>query len=115
MTKRHLLPGVSADLCAPIVVGDSHRTIRRARTRAIVRDVSHVLLLAGVDYLFVRWPNAHVPMIDRSTSVVVLAALNSMIISHVALSRVIPKMTAKRIATTWCLRERARFFQAGWR
>ena len=114
MSTRDLLPGVSDDRCPPPAVAEAYRTIRRARYRAIARDVSHIVLLAAVDYFFMRWPTAHVPMLDRGTSVIVVAALNSMIVSHIALSRLVPRMTAKRIATTWCLRERARFFQAGW-
>ena len=115
MTRRDLLPGVSPDPCPPVSVAESHRAIRRARVRAAARDISHILLLLGVDYFFVRWPSAHVPTLDRGTSVIVVAALNSMVMSHILLSRLVPRMTAKRIAATWCLRERARFFQAGWR
>jgi hypothetical protein len=115
MTRRDLLPGVIPDGCSPAAVAESHRAIRRARIQAAARDISHILLLAGVDYFFVQWPGAHVPTLDRGTSVIVLAALNSMVLSHILLSRLVPRMTAKRIAATWCLRERARFFQAGWR
>ncbi len=115
MTRRNLLPGVTADACPPEVVIESCRAIRRARFRAAARDVAHVLLLGGVDYFFLHWPNAHVPMVDRGASVIVLAALNSIVITHITLSRLVPRLAAKRIATTWCLRERARFFQAGWR
>jgi hypothetical protein len=113
MTRRDLLPGVSPDPCFPASAAESHRAIRRARVRAAARDISHILLLVGIDYLFFLWPSAHVPTLDRGTSAFVLAALNSMVMSHILLSRLVPRMTAKRIAATWCLRERARFFQAG--
>lgn len=112
MTRRDLLPGVAPDSDSPAVAVDSYRAIRRARIHAVARDVANFLLLAGVDYFFLRWPNAHVPTFDRSTSVLILAVLNLVVITHIMLSRVVPRMTAKRIAATWCLRERARFFQA---
>ncbi len=115
MTRRDLLPGVARDACSPAVVVDSTRAIRRARFLAAARDAGQILLLVGVDYFFVHWPSTHVPALDRSTSVLVLAALNAMVMSHIALARLVPRMTAKRIASTWSLRERARFFQAGWR
>jgi len=114
MTRRDLLPGVSPDPCSPAAVAEARRAIRRARFQAAARDISHIVLLAGVDYFFATWPSAHVPTLDRGTSVIVVAALNSIVLSHILLSRLVPRMTAKRIAATWCLRERARFFQAGW-
>jgi len=113
MTRRDLLPGISPDSGSPVTVAESHRAIRRARFRAALRDISQIFLLVGVDYFFVVWPSAHVPMLDRGSSVIVLAVLNSIVMSHILLSRLVPRMTAKRIAATWSLRERARFFQTG--
>jgi hypothetical protein len=115
MTRRDLLPGVTPDPCSPAAVAEAHRAIRRARIWAAARDAAHIFLLVGVDYFFMYWPSAHIPTLDRGTSVIVVAALNAMVLSHIVLSRMVPRMSAKRIAATWCLRERAIFFQTGWR
>jgi hypothetical protein len=111
MPTKDLLPGVIADSCPPAVVVDSRRAIIRARRRANARDTAHVLLLGGINYLFVNWPASHVPLLSRADSTLVVAAVNAAIITHILISRVIPRIRAKRIATTWCLSERARFFQ----
>lgn len=77
-----------------------------------MRDVANVLLLAGVDYFFVTHPTSHIPLIDRSTTVVILAAFNAAVLTQIVLSRVFARLTARRIASTWGLAERARFFGA---
>ncbi len=110
MAKRDLLPGVRPDGCPPRVVLTSRREIRRARIHATLRDGAQLLLLAAVDYLFVWWPLTHVPMLDREMTVIVVALANALVLTHIAMSRLMPKWAARRIATTWCLSERARFF-----
>jgi len=109
--RRILLPGVSDAGAPPPVVIDSRSVVAKARRRAIVRDVIDLLLLIGVDGLFLRWPHAHVPFLDRHDSLLVLLGLNAMLIGYVWLARAIPRWTARRLATTWCLAERARFFR----
>lgn len=111
MARRDLLPGVATDTCPPAVVFDSLRAIRRARRRALLRDLAQFLLLAGVDWIFVRWPYTHVPTFDRAHSVLVLAMLNAILLTHLIIVRTFPRWSARRIAATWCLTERARFFQ----
>ncbi|HSP34255.1 MAG TPA: hypothetical protein VLU46_08070 [Thermoanaerobaculia bacterium] len=110
MARRNLLPGVSADGCPPAVVIDSRRVIARARWRAVAGDIAQFVLLAGIDALFVRWPYAHVPALDRETSVLIVAALNALLITQALITRTFPRWSARRIAGTWCLAERARFF-----
>ena len=110
MARRDLLPGVAADSCPPPVVFDSARAIRRARIRAAIYDTAQLSMLAGVDWLFLRWPLSHVPLVSRDHSVLVLAVLNAGLLTHIIVSRVMPRWAARRIATTWCLAERARFF-----
>ena len=110
MARRKLLPGVSADGCPPAVLIDSRRVIVRARRRAVAYDIGQFLLLAGLDWLFLRWPYAHVPLVDRGASVLLVAALNALLVTHLVVSRAFPRWSARRIATTWCLAERARFF-----
>ena len=111
MTTTDLLPGVSSDPCPPAVLTDSRRDIIRARRKATARDIAHVILLTGIDYLFLNWPATHVPLLGRENSAVVVAAANAAIITHIVISRVIPRLRARRVATTWSLAERARFFQ----
>jgi hypothetical protein len=114
MPKRDLLPGVADDLCPPAVVFDSRRAIRRARLRAAGRDAAQLALIAALDYAFMTHPAAHLPMTGRSATAIVLAVFNSAVVAQILASRAFPRWTAKRIATTWCLAERTRFF-AAWR
>ena len=106
-----LLPGVSDAGAPPPVIIDSRAVVARARRRAIVRDFIDLLLLVGVDGLFLRWPLAHVPFLDRHDSLLVLLGLNAMLAGYVWLARALPRWTARRVATTWSLPERARFFR----
>lgn len=112
MARRDLLPGTTAEIPAPPVVFDSRSAVKRARRRAAIRDAAQLMILAGVDWLFVRWPYAHVPGLDRWHSVLVVAVLNAAVLTHVIVSRTFPRWTARRIAASWCLAERARFFSA---
>lgn len=110
MPKSELLPGVTTPACPPSVACDAHETIRKARRRAIVCDVAQVVLLLGVDYLFVRWPESRVPFLDRNQSLTLLEATNLAIAAHLWLARVImPRWAAKRIAATWSRAEQKRF------
>jgi len=111
MPRRNLLPGITTDDCPPIAVIESRRAIARARRRAILRDAAQFILLAGVDWLFVRWPYAHIPSFDRGQSLLIVALLNAALLTHAIVSRAFPRWSAQRIARTWCLSERARFFQ----
>jgi len=107
--RRTLLPGVSDAGVPPPVVIDSRAVVARARRRAIVRDVIDLLLLVCVDGLFLRWNHAHVPFLDRHDSLLVLLALNAMLVGYVWLVRALPRWTARKVASTWCLAERTRF------
>ncbi len=111
MARRELLPGIAAEDCPPAVVFDSRRAIARARRRAAFHDFSQLLLLTGVDWMFVHWPYTHVPSMDRAHTVLVVALLNAVLLTHIIVVRTFPRWSARRIATTWCLSERARFFQ----
>jgi hypothetical protein len=110
--RRTLLPGVSDAGAPPAVIIASRAVVAKARFRAIVRDVIDLLLLICVDGLFLRWPLAHVPLLDRHDSLLALLLLNAMLLGYVWLARAIPRWTARRVATTWCLAERTRFFRS---
>jgi hypothetical protein len=102
-----LLPGVETGP-PPQVVFRSQPVIVRARRRAVLRDVLDLLLLASVDGLFIRWPGAHVPAMDRVDSLLLLVGLNAAMLATMWLSRAMPRWKAQRVAATWCPSERAR-------
>jgi hypothetical protein len=104
-----LLPGITERDCPPRVVCDPRPEIRRARRRALLRDAAQLGLVIAVDALLIRWPAAHVPMMSRADSLMLVAALNAIIAASVWLTRMLPRWSAKRIAATWCPAERSRF------
>jgi hypothetical protein len=109
MPNPELLPGVTRDDCPPAVVCDARAAIRKARLRALWRDLVLVTMVVAVDALFVRWPEARMPYLERNTSVLVLGAANLLLVADLWLMRTLPKWWARRIAGTWCRAERDRF------
>src|SRR4051812_9595669 len=109
MSRKDLLPGVTTPECPPSIVCDSRSAIRRARFRAMARDVAQILLLTGVDYLFIEWPSTHLPFANRHESLLIVAAVNAASLTWLWMSRVMPRWTARRIAATWSPAERRRF------
>lgn len=109
MPNHELLPGVTSSDCPPRVVFDAHAAIRRARTRAVVRDFLQISLVLAVDYLFLHWPDSRFPFLDREQSLTFLRGVNLVIIAEMGLSRALPKLWARRIAGTWSRQERDRF------
>jgi hypothetical protein len=108
--RNELLPGVTAPEVPPAVVCDARAAIRSARRRAIVRDALVVALLACVDYLFFHFHPSHIPMLDRAESLKVLQMLNVALLTHLWLQRAVPRWMARRVASTWCRQEQAKFF-----
>lgn len=108
MPRPELLPGISQQGCPPVVACDPRPAIRRARRRALFRDISQLLLVAAVDALLIRWPAAHVPALTRFDSVALVVFVNAVMIAYVWLTRAFPKWSARRIAATWCPEERKR-------
>jgi len=108
MPRPELLPGISGDHCPPVVVCDPRPAVRRARRRALFRDIAQLVLVAGLDALLIRWPAAHVPMMTRLDSIALVTAVNALMIGFVWLSRAFPRWSARRIAATWCPAERER-------
>ena len=106
--RRSLLPGVSDSEPKPDVVFRSGNVVVSARRRAAIRDAFDLLLLAGVDGLFLRWPRAHVPAFDRADSLLVLMMLNALLVAYMWLARSMPRWNARRVASTWCVAERSR-------
>ena len=108
---RHtLLPGVTVAQTAPAVVFQSRKVLASARRRAALRDIFDLFLLVCVDGLFLRWPRAHVPGLDRIDSLFLLAAVNAALIGYIWLARAFPRWRARRVAATWCVAERSRTF-----
>ena len=91
-----------------MVVCDSRRVITRARRVAFARDAALIVLLACVDGLFSNFPSTRIPLLSRSDSLVVLGIVNAALLAHVWLMRALPRWSTRRIAETWCARERAR-------
>jgi hypothetical protein len=110
MHRDPLLPGVTTSAVPPLVVCDTRGEISRARRRAVARDVLQIVLLIAVDLLFAKWSSAHIPTLERETSLAVLRALNMIVVAHLWLARALPRWTARRIASTWCRSEQQRFF-----
>ncbi len=111
MNRRNLLPGVTSAGVPPTVVCDARAAIARARRRAILRDALTLTLLLLVNYLFVRWPAAHVPSLDRDVSLLLVQLLNGVLLAHLWLARALPRWSARRIASTWCRNEQERFLR----
>lgn len=110
MEKLMLLPGVSKSASPPDVVFQSRRVIASARRRAAVRDVFDLLLLAAVDALFLQWPHAHIPSLDRTQTFGVLVAVNLALIAYAWSMRAVPRWRARKVASTWTAGERQRLF-----
>jgi hypothetical protein len=108
-TPRVLLPGVSDAGVPPPIVSDSRAVVAKSRRRAIVRDVIDLVLLLCVDWLFIHFPLAHVPFVDRHNSLLILAGLNVTLLGYLWLSRELPRWKARRVAATWGPDERTRF------
>jgi hypothetical protein len=112
MPKDELLPGVTAAACPPAVVCDARAAIRKARRRALVRDVAQISVLVAVDWLFLRWPEARIPLLDRHQSLRVVEATNAIVAVHLWSMRfLMPKWSAWRAASTWSRTERAKFIR----
>jgi len=76
-----------------------------------MRDVFDLLLLAGVDALFIRWSHAHIPMLDRAATMLVLAIANIALISYLWTVRALPRWRARKLASTWSAAERSKFLR----
>jgi hypothetical protein len=110
---KELLPGIDPEATPRVVFVDSRSAVTRARRRAVIRDVAQLLLLAGVDWLFFHWPHSHVPMMDRGHSLLIVGALNAGMLIYMIVVRALPRWSARRVASTWSVTERARFSSEG--
>jgi hypothetical protein len=110
MPKSELLPGVTASSCPPPVVCDAKAAIRKARRRAIARDAGQIALLVAVDWLFIRWPESRIPLLDRDHSMRIIELANLGVAAHLWWARVVfPKITARRMMLTWSRAEQKKF------
>jgi hypothetical protein len=104
--RQTLLPGVSTFGGTPDVVFQSRRVVASARRRAAIRDAFDFLLLGCVDGLFLRWPQAHLPLLDRSATMILLASVNVLLLLWIWSARSYPLWRARRVAATWNTMER---------
>lgn len=109
MPRPPLLPGVDSDVCPPPVRCDARAAVRRARRRAVLRVVLEVLLVGSVDWLFLTWPDARLPLSTRQTTQQLLLAINALLVADLWLMRSLPRWSARRVAATWSRDERERF------
>ena len=107
--RRSLLPGVSDSEPKPDVVFRSGNVVVSARRRAAIRDAFDLLLLAGVDGLFLRWPHAHIPALNRAETLAIVAGMNVVFVAYALFMRALPRWRARRLASTWSATERNRF------
>ena len=108
-SREQLLPGVTRAQQSNLKRAESFReTIIRARGQANRRDLIDVLLLLLVDLLFVSWEQATVPFLTRDTTVSLLLLLHAFVAASVFTSRILPSLTARRVAWTWRSPERQR-------
>lgn len=109
MPKIELLPGVTTKACPPPVVCDARAAMRKARHKALIREGLQLTLLLVVDSFLLRWPEARLPYLDRHGSINILLGLNIAMLGAMWITRALPRWNARRIATTWCARERSRY------
>lgn len=103
------LPGTEGpDATPPVAVCDGRSEIAKARRSKKYRDLLDGVMLLGLDYLFIAWPGAHVPLLDRSQSMMLLVVIHVVLVGYWILSRELPPWRARRIATTWRQSERGR-------
>lgn len=107
--REQLLPGVHrAEQSTNGRATDFRETISRARGDANRRDLVDVLLLLLVDLLFVSWEQATVPFVSRDVTVSLLLLLHAFVAASVFSTRIMPSLTARRLAHTWRTMERQR-------
>ena len=108
-STSEFLPGVAGPgTVPPVPVCDTKEAVEAARRRRMLRDLTDGLLLLALDYLFLAWPNAHVPFMTRSGSMTLLVLMHVVVIGYWIIARELPPLRAKRIASTWAPAERTR-------
>lgn len=108
-STSELLPGTAGpDATPPVAVYNGRAEIERAQRSKKFRDLFDGIMLLALDYLFLVWPSAHVPYLDRGQSMTLLAAMHVVLIGYWILSRELPPWRARRIAATWAPEERLR-------
>ena len=106
MRKNELLPGVSPRKSPPDVRCDARETIRAARMKAALQELMQVAFLLLIDAMFVYWPESRVPFLDRGETLTLLRIANIVILADLLLTRLMPQIRARRVATTWSDAER---------
>ncbi len=104
-----MIPGVEPPRRAPVSGGVVARELALARQRAAIEDLLDCAVLIVVDLLFILWPEAKVPFLDRDATLVLLLFANVLTVAGYVWSRMLPLWRARRIAMTWSAAERARF------
>lgn len=108
-----LIPGVQPPRRPPVDRDALEREMARHRRRAAVEDLLDCAVLIVVDLLFLLWPEAKVPFLDRDATLALLLFANVLTVAGYVRSRILPVWKARRIAATWSAAEQARFSVRG--
>lgn len=104
-----LIPGVEPPRRAPVDGGTIARELQRVRHRAAVEDLLDCAVLIVIDLIFLLWPGARIPFLDRDATLALLLLANLVTIAGYVWTRAVPRWRARRIAMTWSAVERTRF------
>lgn len=103
-----MLPGTEADFRPTRSEFDAARAISSARLRQDARDLVDLLLLIGVNLMFLVWESAQIPLLGRDATMALLLLTNAFFVGSWFVSRVVPLVRARRISSSWSSEERAR-------
>lgn len=106
---RDLLPGVVPPSRAAFDASAVRKSVEQARQRAAVEDLLDFVVLIVVNLTFLLWPNAHIPVVGRDGTTLVLLLANAAAVWGYTKTRILPRIQARRIAGSWSADERARF------
>ncbi len=104
-----LIPGVEPRRRSSVDGDSIARELARARHRAAVEDLLDCAVLIVIDLLFLLWPEAKIPFLDRDATLTLLLFANVLTVAGYVWTRALPGWKARRIAMTWSAAERARF------
>ncbi|MGH9457947.1 MAG: hypothetical protein ACRD2J_09950 [Thermoanaerobaculia bacterium] len=108
--QNDLLPGVEGPPSRRnTTAGELERSLLTSRRRAAVDDLVDSSMLILINLMFLLWPSAEVPLLDRDGTLALLLLVDAAAIAGWFRTRVLPVLRARRIAGTWSEAERARF------
>src|SRR5688572_11034469 len=108
--QSDLLPGVEGPSDRRRVSASAVRqSLESSRRKAAVEEILDCAVLIVLNLLFILWSRAQLPFVGRDGTMLVLLASNALLVGGYFRSRILPRITARRIAATWSPEERQRF------